>query len=106
MIDPVPQIDARKATDIARDYLTKNFGNLGLLMFRLEQVRPNTKNTNYFVTCSILSNVGSNERIFYVIKVDIEKQNILEVHQGKKEGDVIKLQKMDIPELNQEDNKK
>ena len=85
----VSQIDGAKATAIARKYLDDNFGNVGMLHYRIEDLTRNGEETQFYVICSILSAFGSQERLYYKIKVNIKDGNILEVWKSKptKEGE-------------------
>ena len=74
-------IDAGKATRIATEYLESIYGNLNLLLFRIEDVRANGDITKYLVLCSLLTNVGG-PRSYYFIKVDIKNGNLLKVSKG------------------------
>ncbi|MEA3329407.1 MAG: hypothetical protein U9Q06_01560 [Nanoarchaeota archaeon] len=79
----IPQIDGAKATAIVRKYLDDNFGNVGMLHYRVEDVTRNGDKTQYYVICSILSAFGSSERLYYKIKVNISDGAILEVWKSK-----------------------
>ena len=78
---PINPMDASKATRIATKYLEGIYGNLGLQMFRLEDVRMNGAQNRYLVLCSLLTNVGGPRR-YYFIKVDVSNGNILKVSKG------------------------
>jgi len=79
----IDKIDGAKATTIAREYLEQNFGNVGMLYYRVENVERNGAKTQFYVTCSLLSSFGSKERLYYKIKVNIADGNILEVWRSK-----------------------
>lgn len=79
----INQIDGAKATSIAREYLEQNFGNVGMLYYRLENLERNIEETKFYVICSLLSAFGSKERLYYKIKVNIADGNILEVWRSK-----------------------
>jgi len=79
----VSQIDGAKATKIVRDYLEQNFGNVGMLHYRIEDLTKNGDKTQFYVICSLLSAFGSKERLYYKIKVNIEDGAILEVWKSK-----------------------
>ena len=89
-------IDANKATYLVRRYLERNFGNLGFLLFRVEQVEPNGKKDIYKVLCSLLPNIGSSERVFYYIRINIKTGKFLDVYKGKAGKGIINLRKMNI----------
>src|SRR3989344_767615 len=78
---PIDPIDASKATRKATEYLEGVYGNLNMLLFRIEDVRKNGDKTNYFVVCSLLTNVGG-PRTYYVIKVNVSRGDILKVSKG------------------------
>ena len=79
----INQVDGAKATAIARKYLDDNFGNVGMLHYRIENLTRNGDKTQFYVICSILSSFGSQERLYYKIKVNIADGNILEVWKSK-----------------------
>ena len=79
----ISQIDGAKATKIVRDYLEQNFGNVGMLHYRIEDLTRNGDKTQFFVICSLLSAFGSKERLYYKIKVNVEDGGILEVWKSK-----------------------
>lgn len=79
----VSQIDGARATTVAREYLEQNFGNVGMLYYRVEGVERNTEKTKFYVVCSLLSSFGSKERLYYKIKVNIADGDILEVWRSK-----------------------
>ena len=97
----IKKIDGAKATKIARDYLEQNFGNVGMLYYRVENLERNANKTQFYVICSILSAFGSNERLYYKIKVNIEDGNILEVWKSnptKEENNEITLTRVKFKE--------
>jgi hypothetical protein len=75
----ISQIDGAKATAIAKKYLDDNFGNVGMLHYRIEDLTKNGEETQFYVICSLLSAFGSQERLYYKIKVNIKDGAILEV---------------------------
>ena len=79
----IGQVDGAKATAIARSYLEQNYGNVGMLYYRVENLERNTEKTKFYVICSILSAFGSKERLYYKFKVNIADGNILEVWRSK-----------------------
>lgn len=92
-------IDAGKATSIARHYLEENYGNLGMLLFRVEGVEPNGEKNKFRVLCSLLSSLGSSKRLYYLIKVNISDGDIAEVFQGEEDKDgKMTFKKRDLPE--------
>lgn len=96
IVDP---IDAGEATKIAIKYLESLYGNLNLLLFRIEDVRKNGDNTRYFVLCSLLTNVGGPRR-YYFIKVDIKSGSLLKISKGFRNSDTEKIEwkEENIPE--------
>ncbi len=76
--------DAGKATDFARNYLERQHGNLGTLLFRVEEVKPNTKENVWVVSCSLFTSLGQTKRAYYKIKVNINSGKIEEVVRLKK----------------------
>jgi len=77
----VSPVDASKATRIATKYLEGLYGNLNMLLFRLENVKMNGDTDRYFVLCSLLTNVGG-PRSYYFIKVNVASGAILKVAKG------------------------
>jgi len=97
----ISQIDGAKATTIAREYLEQNFGNVGMLYYRVENLERNGDKTQFYVTCSLLSAFGSKERLYYKIKVNISDGNIIEVwrsNPAKGDEDKITLKKINTKE--------
>ena len=83
-------IDAGKATRIATKYLEEIYGNLSMLLFRIEDVRLNGDSTKYLVLCSLLTNVGG-PRSYYFIKVDLKEGFLLKVVKGIKNPETGKI---------------
>jgi len=99
--DVISQIDGAKATTIVREYLEQNFGNVGMLYYRVENLERNGDKTQFYVSCSLLSGFGSKERLYYKIKVNIEDGHILEVWRSrptKEDESEISLTKIKIKE--------
>lgn len=95
----VNNIDAGKATSIVRQYLEENYGNLGMLLFRVISVSPNGAKDQFHVLSSLLSSIGSSKRLYYQIKVNISDGRIIEVFQGEEDkdnADIIQLRKVSI----------
>ncbi len=82
-IENISKIDGAKSTAIAKNYLEDNYGNVGMLHYRIEDVTRNGDETQFYVICSILSSFGSKERLYYKIKVNISDGAILEVWKSK-----------------------
>lgn len=95
----VVSIDAGKATAIVRQYLEDNYGNVGMLLYRVESVKPNSEKDKFIVLCSILSSIGSAKRLYHQIKVNIKDGSMENILQGEKdaEGKII-LNKTDVSE--------
>lgn len=90
------EIDIAKATEVAREYLKDNIGNLNLHQFRIESVRKNGDNTRYIVICSIVPDVGE-DRAYYLIKVDVKNGKIVPpLGRGKKIDDKLSLEVIKI----------
>ncbi len=87
---PFDALDASKATRIASEYLEGIYGNLNLLLFRIEQVNQNGDKTTYHVLCSLLTNIGG-PRTYYFIKVDIAKANIISMSKGFRNSETGKI---------------
>ena len=78
--------DVSKATDIVRNYLQKQSGDLGLVMFRIEKVSPNKEEGLWYVDCSLFTNLGATTRTYYHAKVNIKTGNIEEVIKSDKQS--------------------
>lgn len=99
--EPIAQVDGARATAIVREYLEQNYGNVGMLYYRIERLERNGKKTQFYVTCSLLSGFGSKERLYYRFKVNIADGDILDVWRSKpvKEDDAeIVLEKVNVTE--------
>ncbi len=83
----ITQIDAGKATTIARNYLEENYGNIGMLLFRVISVEPNGAEDQFHVLCSLLNSIGSSKRSYYQIKINISDGEIKEVFEGEEKKD-------------------
>ncbi len=96
---PVNSIDASKATQMATKYLEGIYGNLNLLMFRIEDVRMNGAEDRYMVISSLLTNVGGPRRYYY-IKVNVANGNLLKISKGVRntESGNIDWKEENIPE--------
>jgi len=77
----ISPVDAKKATQITTGYLEGIYGNLNMLLFRLEDVRMNGAANRYLVLCSLLTNVGG-PRTYYFVKVDVSSGGVLKVAKG------------------------
>lgn len=80
-VPPVNPIDATIATRSVTTYLESIYGNLNLLMFRIEDVKQNGEKTKYLVLCSLLTNVGGPRR-YYFVRVNITNGALLKISQG------------------------
>lgn len=97
---------ADKATQLTRKFLEDNYGNINMLLYRIENVVRNSHENIYKVVCSILPSIGSSERVYYLLKIDIAKEMIIDVLKGKEEKQpdgkmIIKLQKVEVEEPSQ-----
>ena len=98
------EVDAGQATKIVREYLEQNYGNLGMLLFRIEFVQPNGDKDKFRVLCSLLPSLGSKDRVFYYARVDIKNGKLIDVSKGKLMPDGhIELQHIDVKEKGKED---
>lgn len=86
-VENISKIDGTKATTIAREYLEQNFGNVGMLYYRVENLKRNGEETQFYVLCSLLSAFGSKERLYYRFKVNIANGDIIEVLRSKPTSD-------------------
>ncbi len=90
------EIDVARATEIARDFVRANVGNLNLHQFRIESVKQNGDHTIYIVTCSVIPDVGK-EREYYLIRVDVKSGRLVPpIGRGKKIDGEFRLEEMDI----------
>ena len=96
---PINPVDVSRATRKATEYLEGIYGNLNILMFRIEEVEKNGDETKYHVLCSLLTNVGG-PRTYYFIKVDVQDGDILKISKGFRNLDTNKIdwKKENIPE--------
>lgn len=72
-------MDALKITNTVKEYFEKVHGNLGLLLFKVESVKPNSKENIWIVQCSFYPSLGSAKRASYRVKVNIKTGKIEEV---------------------------
>ena len=83
-------IDLIKASEIAKDWARKNIGSMGgnltLLQFRIESITENGDKTKFFVVFSIQPDIGQ-ERVIYIMKVNIATGKPEQVGIGKKDKD-------------------
>lgn len=93
------ELDARKSTEIAIDYLQSVYGSLNTALFRIEDVQQNSDETKYYVICSLLTSLGSSKRTYYIIKVNIKTENIISIQKGSKnpENNEIIWVKINLP---------
>ena len=77
------EIGMEKATSIVIRYFEKIHGSLGLLSFRLENVNPNSKENVWIVECNFLPSLGSDKRVFYTVKVDINTGKLISARERK-----------------------
>jgi len=87
----ISPIDARKATSIATEYLEGIYGNLSMLLFRIEDVRQNADKDKYFVLCSLLTNVGGPRR-YYFLKVNVNDGSLIKISKGFRNPETDKLE--------------
>ena len=80
-------MDIEKATVMAKRYFTKIHDNLGLLGFKVEEVKKNGSNDVWWVDCSFYPTIGSSERSYYRVRININT-GIIDV----KEKDIAKKQ--------------
>jgi hypothetical protein len=92
------QIDAGRATAVARNYLEKNYGNVNMLLFRIEYARPNDVKDQFHVLCSLLHSFGSVNRLYYHIKVDINDGGIIEVSINEEKDNASSIEVIDKKE--------
>lgn len=90
------EVDIAQASEIARNWIKDNVGSLILHQFRIESIEQNKEKTRYIVICSIIPDVGE-ERIYYLIKVDVVKGKIVSIGKGKKNPEgKLELEKIEI----------
>lgn len=95
----VSPVDARRATQIATEYLEGIYGNLSMLLFRLEDVRMNGATDRYLVLCSLLTNIGG-PRSYYFLKVNVVDGTIIKIAKGLRniETNAIDWKEENLPE--------
>lgn len=76
-------IDARKATQLTRDYFMEIHGNW-MLMFKVENVEKNTDPMVWKVDCSFFTSPGQSKPLHYLVKVNVKDGKILEVKEQQK----------------------
>ncbi len=77
-------IDINKATLTVIRYFEEIHGNLGLLSFRVQDVRPNSDENIWIVDCNFYPSLGNKERVYYNVKVNIKTGKINSVKQVNK----------------------
>ena len=80
-------VNIEKATIIVIKYLEKVYGNLGLLSFRLDSIKPNSKKDVFIVNCNFFPSMGSDERIYYKVHINIKNGQIISAEKRKKDND-------------------
>lgn len=88
VVEPTSQrdeeIDVARASEVARNWIRENVGNLNLSQFRIENIRQNGSETRYIVICSVVPDIGA-ERIYYLIRIDVTNGKIVPpIGQGRK----------------------
>ena len=73
-------IDARKATQLVRDYFQEIHGNW-LLMFKIQQVERNSEPDVWKVTCSFFVSPGQSKPLKYFVKVNVSNAEMVEVNE-------------------------
>ena len=76
-------IDAQKATLIVKKYFSAIHDNLGLLAFKVEKVEPNSAKDVWKVSCSFYPSIGSSQRSYYMVRVNINT-GIVDVTETKR----------------------
>lgn len=90
------EIDMATATEVARDFVKDNVGNLNLHQFRIEEIKKNGNNTRYIVICSVIEDLGE-EREYYLVKVDVLNGKLVPpAGRGKKVDNKLDLFEMSI----------
>lgn len=90
------EIDMATATEVVRDFVKDNVGNLNLHQFRIEEIKKNGNNTRYIVICSVIEDLGE-EREYYLVKVDVLNGKLVPpAGRGKKVDNKLDLFEMSI----------
>ncbi len=90
------EIDLATATEVARDFVKDNVGNLNYHQFRIEEIKKNGAETRYIVICSIIPDLGE-EREYYLIRVNVVNGKLVPpAGRGKKVDDKLELLDMVI----------
>ena len=74
-----PEVDALLATNIVKSYFESVYGNIGMLLFKVESVNPNTQENVWKVVCSLFTSLGSGKRTKYLVSVNIATHKIMDV---------------------------
>ncbi|MFQ5620942.1 MAG: hypothetical protein ACE5FT_03795 [Candidatus Nanoarchaeia archaeon] len=77
------ELDAAEATRIVRAYFQEQSGPVGVLFFRVESVKPNSKEDVYIVRCSFYPAPGTPQPTRYEVKVNTKTKNIIDVQELK-----------------------
>jgi len=75
------EIDVIKATTLVKEYFQNIYGNLGLLLFKIESVNPNTEANVWVVYCNFFTSLGASKRTRYKVRVNIQTGKIVDVNE-------------------------
>ncbi|MCK4634674.1 MAG: hypothetical protein KAT37_02255 [Candidatus Aenigmarchaeota archaeon] len=89
-MDIIKKVDMKKATMIVIKYFETIHGNLAILNFIVEGVRPNTTEGFFIVKCSFYPSLGSDEKVHYTVKVNIKNGAILDIIKEQKKEEPVK----------------
>jgi hypothetical protein len=85
MVGETPSLeDARRITDLVRDYFGRQEPTFAFLHFRIESINRNDDPKVWKVRCSFDSRFGSQTRITYTLKVNSETSEFSNIEQLEK----------------------
>ena len=74
------EIDARKATQLVREYFQEIHGNW-MLMFKIENVERNSEPGVWKVICGFFTSPGQSKPLKYFVKVNVPNGEMIEVNE-------------------------
>jgi hypothetical protein len=82
--------DGRTIINIVRNHFYSQNPQMGFLMFRVDSIKKNGSDGVWVVICSYMESFGSNKRIYYKLKVNLNDgsfgdNNIIDEVEAKKE---------------------
>ena len=68
MTEQISYEDTRNVIDAVRGHFQRQNPQLGYLLFRVDSIKANSKESVWVVICSFLESLGSPNRIYYKLK--------------------------------------